>query len=612
VGTCVVDGNQDGDADWNPAPQVQQTFTITNNQAITVTQHAPASAAYNSTFTVTATSDSGLSVSYSPSGSCTNTGAQFTMTSGTGTCTIHYNQAGNAIFAAAPEVTEVVVASKINQTISFTSTAPTDAAVGGPTYTPLASTTAVPALTVAFKINSTAAVVCAINAGVVYYKAFGTCVIDANQAGNNNYNAAPQVQQAYFVNPAAATHLVISEFSSRGPKGADDEFVEIYNPTGGTINISSWTIRTSSGCTSPVRNVITTLATISVNTTLQPGQYYLLATANSTWSEQGSSVQPDKTFEPGIDDDGGVALFNLSGQIQDAAGMCLDTTYHEGNVLIPFSANDFTLTANPSYERKPGGNISCFDTNDNARDFVKIDPADPQNSHSDKHLCGGVHIFTPTPTLTPSPTRTPTRAPTAIPGNVVLNEFLPHPRSDWNGDGKIDSGDEYIEIINMGTSPINVSKWKLDNGAGSANSFTLPNLTLLPRQIAVFYHADTGIGLSDVGSSVRLLKPDGRTADIYNYPLVTAADRTWCRLPDGTGEWRFVCFSTPGKPNEEVKSGSPGAGTGEAGGSICIKNLAPPTVLTAECNSPGGKMFGQGGNAEIWLNSRLKFDTFVE
>jgi hypothetical protein len=293
--------------------------------------------------------------------------------------------------------------------------------------------------------------------------------------------------------------------------------------------------------------------------------------------------------------------------------MCLDTTYHEGTtVLTPFTVDDYQLSANPSYERKPGGNTSCYDTNDNLRDFARIDPADPQNTHSEKHLCKGVFIFTVTPTLTPSPTRTPTRAPTAIPGNVVLNEFLPHPRSDWNGDGTVDTGDEYIEIINMGTASINVSKWKLDNGAGSANSFTLPNLTLLPRQIAVFYHADTGIGLSDVGSSVRLLKPDGRTADIYNYPFVTAADRTWCRLPDGNGGWGFVCQPTPGKPNEAVKSGTHGAGTGEAAGSVCIKNLAPATILTAECDSPGGKMVGEGETGEIWLKNRLKFDVFVE
>ncbi|MGA2505776.1 MAG: lamin tail domain-containing protein [Anaerolineales bacterium] len=611
-GDCIVHYNQAGDGiNYDAAPEITETVNETKAaQAITVTQHAPSSAAYNSAFTVAASGGASLNpVVYSASGGCTNNAAEFTMTSGKNACIVHYNQTGNDTYAAAPEITESVSAIKIGQTITFTSTAPTNAAVAGPTYTPSASATS--GLPVAFKIDSTASAVCGINVGIVYFKSYGTCVIDANQAGNDNYNAALQVQQSFNVNPTPATHLVISEFSSRGPKGDGDEFVEIYNPTGGTINISSWTIKTSGGCTSPTRTTITTLVTMSAGTTLQPGQHYLAAAVNSTWTQEGSSVKPDKTFEPGIDDDGGVALVNLSGQIQDMAGMCVDTTYHEGTIVLPpFTEADYTATSMPSYERKPAGTANCFDTNDNLRDFARIDPADPQNTQSPKALCSGVYIFTVTPTLTPSPTRTPTRAPTVVPGNVVLNEFLPHPRSDWNGDGTVNTGDEYIEIINMGTSSINVSKWKLDNGAGSANSYTLPNLTLVPRQIAVFYHADTGIGLSDVGSSVRLLKSDGHTADIYNYSLVTAADRTWCRLPDGNGGWGFVCQPTPGKPNEAAKSGTPGAG--EVLGSVCVKNLAPATVLTAECNSPGGKMWGEGGTGEIWLDTRLKFDVFVE
>ncbi|HEX7621616.1 MAG TPA: lamin tail domain-containing protein, partial [Anaerolineales bacterium] len=366
------------------------------------------------------------------------------------------------------------------------------------------------------------------------------------------------------------------------------------------VSIGSWTIRSSVGCGTN----IAILVTMPSNTLLKPGQHYLAAATGS------SVTNADKTFTAGIDDNGGVGLFNYAGTVQDMAGMCAATTYREGNFLAPLLEENQNL--NQSYERKPVGATSCYDTNDNFRDFELIQPADPQNSDSPIVLCTGVVPFTPTFTPTRSPTRTPTRAPTAIPGKIAINEFLPHPRTDWNGDGTIDTGDEYIEIINMGTESINVANWKLDNGAGSTNFFLLPNLTLLPRQIEVFYHADTGLGLSDMGSTVRLLKPDGRTADIFNYPLVNAADRTWCRLPDGSGAWAFVCYPTPGKPNEPIKSGTPGTGTGEGTGSICVKNLAPQTVLTAECNSPGGMMWGEAWNSEIWLKSLLKWGVFVE
>src|SRR5204863_316590 len=88
-------------------------------QTITVGTHAPASAIFNSQFTVAATSNSGLAVSYSSSGACTNSGATFTMTSGTGTCTVKYDQAGDGNYNAATQVTELVTAQKANQTITF-------------------------------------------------------------------------------------------------------------------------------------------------------------------------------------------------------------------------------------------------------------------------------------------------------------------------------------------------------------------------------------------------------------------------------------------------------------------------------------------------------------
>jgi uncharacterized repeat protein (TIGR01451 family) len=86
---------------------------VKDPQTITVTKHAPGSAANKTSFSVAATGGaSGNPIVYSASGACTNIGAVFTMTSSTGTCIVHYNQAGNAGYEAAPEVTEVVNATK--------------------------------------------------------------------------------------------------------------------------------------------------------------------------------------------------------------------------------------------------------------------------------------------------------------------------------------------------------------------------------------------------------------------------------------------------------------------------------------------------------------------
>jgi len=98
--------------------------------------------------------------------------------------------------------------SRQNQTVTITSTAPASAIVGGPKYTPTATSTS--GLTVAFSIDATAASVCSMSGGVVSFNGAGTCVIDANQPGNANYNAASPVQQSFAVTAPAPPDFSMS------------------------------------------------------------------------------------------------------------------------------------------------------------------------------------------------------------------------------------------------------------------------------------------------------------------------------------------------------------------------------------------------------------------
>jgi len=101
-----------GDANY-AGSSVTGTLTVSKaNQTIIVGTHAPANATYNTSFTVAATPDSSLAVGYSSAGVCTNVGATFTMTSGTGTCMVKYDQAGDSNYNAATQVTESVTRRK--------------------------------------------------------------------------------------------------------------------------------------------------------------------------------------------------------------------------------------------------------------------------------------------------------------------------------------------------------------------------------------------------------------------------------------------------------------------------------------------------------------------
>jgi hypothetical protein len=130
VGTYSVDASL-SNASYT-ANDATGTFAINKaDQTISVGTKAPASAAYNSQFTVTATAPGG-NVTYGSSGACANSGATYTMTAGTGICTVTFDQAGNGNYNPAKEMAETVTATKAqltvtanNQTVQFSDHLPT-------------------------------------------------------------------------------------------------------------------------------------------------------------------------------------------------------------------------------------------------------------------------------------------------------------------------------------------------------------------------------------------------------------------------------------------------------------------------------------------------------
>src|SRR5205085_2332297 len=114
AGSCVVAADQAGNAQYSAASQVTKTATVKKaGQAISVSTHAPATAAFGSNFTVAAVGGgSSNPVTFSSAGVCTQVAGVYSMTSGTGTCTVKYDQAGDDNYSAAPQVTEPVTAQK--------------------------------------------------------------------------------------------------------------------------------------------------------------------------------------------------------------------------------------------------------------------------------------------------------------------------------------------------------------------------------------------------------------------------------------------------------------------------------------------------------------------
>jgi hypothetical protein len=245
------------------------------------------------------------------------------------------------------------------------------------------------------------------------------------------------------VSAALASHVVISEIQVGGTGNADDEFIELYNPTDSTVNLSDWRItrKTSGGSQSTLVN--------SMVGTIAPHKYFLVAhpefngglTIDQEYSATSSGLAANNT----------VLLYSDAGvTIVDKVGMGSATDVEasaSANPIIDGSIERKALASSTIETMGNGGSDETAgngeDTDNNFNDFLVQTASNPQNSSSPSEgLSEPTGTVTPTntpaptnePSITPSPTTEPTMtpSPTEEPTNTPTptNELTPTPTNE--------------------------------------------------------------------------------------------------------------------------------------------------------------------------------------
>jgi trimeric autotransporter adhesin len=257
AGNCALTANQAGDANYSAAPQVALAVTIgVGSQAITNFAANPGTPLFtpNGTFAVSATGGPSTSpvvfASTSPS-VCTVSGNTVTMLSAA-TCALTANQAGDANYAAAAQVALDVTIGAASQVITAFVANPAT-----PVFTPngtFAVSASGGASTSPVVFASTSPVVCTVSGGTVTMLAAGTCALTANQAGDANYNAAPQAtlgvdiaaaSQAitnFTANPAAPVFTPNGTFAVSASGGASTSPVVFASTSPAVCTVSGDTV----------------------------------------------------------------------------------------------------------------------------------------------------------------------------------------------------------------------------------------------------------------------------------------------------------------------------------------------------------------------------------
>jgi hypothetical protein len=111
AGSCTVTASQAGDADYDPATDVPQSFSIARgNQTITFAALAAKNFG-DPDFAVSATASSRLTVGFAATGNCSVTASTVHIT-GAGSCSITASEAGNANFNPAVDVPQSLTINK--------------------------------------------------------------------------------------------------------------------------------------------------------------------------------------------------------------------------------------------------------------------------------------------------------------------------------------------------------------------------------------------------------------------------------------------------------------------------------------------------------------------
>ncbi|MDD4162591.1 MAG: lamin tail domain-containing protein [Methanothrix sp.] len=136
--------------------------------------------------------------------------------------------------------------------------------------------------------------------------------------------------------------------------------------------------------------------------------------------------------------------------------------------------------------------------------------------------------------------------------DIVINEMLSNPASDWNKNGDISGmDDEFVELFNAGKEPVDVSGYVMKDTVfrSTPGEYRMPNgTTIKPGEFLAIFVSSSGVFQGNDGDCIRLFDPSGNLVDQKEYK-VAMADVSFARIPDG-GEWGNSTTPTPGMPNQ--------------------------------------------------------------
>ncbi|KKS64905.1 MAG: Phospholipase D/competence protein ComEA helix-hairpin-helix domain protein [Parcubacteria group bacterium GW2011_GWB1_42_6] len=357
----------------------------------------------------------------------------------------------------------------------------------------------------------------------------------------------------------ASPLIIINEIAWMGTEtSANDEWLELYNNTDESIDLSGW-------------KIIWADKQIDLSGQIAARSFFLL---ERTDDNSVPSVVADQIYIGSLNNNGEyLKLFNSQDNLID-----------EINAQAGWPAGDNAQKL--TMERKSGGiwqnsQISGGTPRllNSALNQIPFSPTP-------------VPSFTSTPNPSPSPTpeswTTPSPSAPASSGDqenyspapiydysqdVYLNEFYPYPGAEEK---------EWIEIFNQGERVVDLTGWKIDDAENSNQPQEIPQNTKINQGDFLVIIFEKSVFNNDA-DQVRLIWPDGQVIHSISYPK--AIKNSSCGRFGA--QWLWTNQPTPGKANkksiavlnEKVSSPSPSIAPAPKAQTL-IQEAAPPQKIS--------------------------------
>lgn len=345
--------------------------------------------------------------------------------------------------------------------------------------------------------------------------------------------------------PGNADHLVISEIQVAGVM-ADDEFIEIYNPTERAINLENWSIQYKSAAGSSFSK-----KNFTAGAQIPAHGWYLITKAGYA-----GTVATDMSHSTFSLAGSGGHIFLVNNQILliSATDPSILDKVGYGTGDSPEGTAAPAPPAGQSLERKPGGeNGNSEDTDDNSVDFILQSTPQPQNTASPPQPPS----TEPPPSPPPPPPSAPVAPPESLPSspaeepspisiclnnNVIVNELLINPEDGGNEA-------EFVELYNQSNQEVDLSGWILEDTQGKIKTFVVPNGAKIgPLAFRIFYGSETKIIFNNSGDGIKLFDAGKNWCD--SSPANSGAAKEGFSFSRQESKWFWTAAITPNSQNE--------------------------------------------------------------